>query len=225
MLLVMLKSSLWLFGRSMRTFLMTTIYTDALFQQIHGLKNSGNIKNRLPSETMHAILQLYSILTRTHSIIFFIFLDEWGLPMLPPLPTSTPLSGFDNVAADIIRYIPEVPRYKDHQRSWSGCEDKSLQVYTKLKTLIQWPVAVDIFFRTWYIGFYIKWRQNKRINSVVVWRGEEVDNYRSLNYSGSVSQDKKLPHFRLYSLEEIILMNVESFIVLQDRTMKKLLKG
>ena len=95
---------------------MTTIYIDASFQQIHGLKNSGNIKNRLPSETMHAILQLYSILTRTHSILFN-FLDEGGLPMLPPLPTSTPLSGFDNVAANIIRYILEVPWYRDHQRS------------------------------------------------------------------------------------------------------------
>ena len=108
MLLIMLKPSLWLFGRSMRTFLMTTIYTDALFQQIHRLKNSGNIKNRLPSETTHAILQLHFILTRTHSILFN-FLDEGGLPMLPPLPTSSPFSAFDNVAATIIRYIPEVP--------------------------------------------------------------------------------------------------------------------
>ena len=29
--------------------------------------------------------------------------------MLPPLPTSSPLSGFDNVAAPIIRYVLEVP--------------------------------------------------------------------------------------------------------------------
>ena len=66
------------------------------------------IKNRLPSGTMHVILQLHFILTRTHSILFN-FLDEGGLPMLPPLPTSSPFSAFDNVAATIIRYIPEVP--------------------------------------------------------------------------------------------------------------------
>ena len=66
------------------------------------------IKNRLPSGTMHAILQMHSILTRTHSILFN-FLDEGGLPTLPPLPTSSPFSAFDNVAATIIRYIPEVP--------------------------------------------------------------------------------------------------------------------
>ena len=71
-------------------------------------ENILNDDNRLTSGTMHAILQLHSILTRTHSILFN-FLDEGGLPMLPPLPTSSPFSGFDDVAATIIRYILEIP--------------------------------------------------------------------------------------------------------------------
>lgn len=67
------------------------------------------IRNQLPSETMHAVLQLCSTLTRTHSIAVN-FLDDGGLPMLLSLPTSSLFSGFDNVAATIIRHVLEDPQ-------------------------------------------------------------------------------------------------------------------
>ncbi|XP_057973292.1 E3 ubiquitin-protein ligase UPL2-like [Malania oleifera] len=69
----------------------------------------GYIKNQLPSETMHAILQLCSTLTRNHSVAVS-FLDAGGLPFLLSLPTSSLFSGFDNVAATIIRHILEDPQ-------------------------------------------------------------------------------------------------------------------
>ncbi|KAL3504968.1 hypothetical protein ACH5RR_034809 [Cinchona calisaya] len=69
----------------------------------------GCIKIRLPSETMHAVLQLCSTLTRTHSVAVS-FLDAGGLHSLLSLPTSCLFVGFDNIAATIIRHILEDPQ-------------------------------------------------------------------------------------------------------------------
>lgn len=66
------------------------------------------IKKQLPSETMHAVLQLCSTLTRTHSIAVS-FLDAGGISSLLSLPTSSLFPGFDNVAATIIRHVLEDP--------------------------------------------------------------------------------------------------------------------
>ncbi|XP_043711874.1 E3 ubiquitin-protein ligase UPL2-like [Telopea speciosissima] len=66
------------------------------------------IKNQLPSETMHVVLQLCATLTRTHSVAVA-FLDAGGLPSLLSLPTTSLFSGFDNVAATIVRHILEDP--------------------------------------------------------------------------------------------------------------------
>ncbi|KAA8538199.1 hypothetical protein F0562_027807 [Nyssa sinensis] len=68
----------------------------------------GCIRNQLPSETMHAVLQLCATLTRTHSVAVS-FLDAGGLPSLLSLPTSSLFVGFDNIAATIIRHILEDP--------------------------------------------------------------------------------------------------------------------
>ncbi|KAK6938058.1 Ubiquitin-associated domain, partial [Dillenia turbinata] len=67
------------------------------------------IKNQLPSEVMHAVLQLCSTLTRTHSVALK-FLDAGGLVSLLSLPTSSLFSGFDHIAATIIRHILEDPQ-------------------------------------------------------------------------------------------------------------------
>ncbi|KDO81247.1 hypothetical protein CISIN_1g000014mg [Citrus sinensis] len=67
------------------------------------------IKKRLPSETMHAVLQLCSTLSRTHSIAVC-FLDAGGVSSLLSLPTSSLFPGFDNVAATIIRHVLEDPQ-------------------------------------------------------------------------------------------------------------------
>ncbi|XP_042046787.1 E3 ubiquitin-protein ligase UPL2-like [Salvia splendens] len=67
---------------------------------------SGCIRKQLPSETMHAVLQLSSTLTRTHSVAVS-FLDAGGLHLLLSLPASSLFVGFDNVAAIIIRHILE----------------------------------------------------------------------------------------------------------------------
>lgn len=67
------------------------------------------IRNQLPSEMMHAALQLCSTLTRNHSIAV-IFLDAGGLDQLLSLPTSSMFVGFDNIAATIIRHILEDPQ-------------------------------------------------------------------------------------------------------------------
>ncbi|KAK6940269.1 E3 ubiquitin ligase, domain of unknown function DUF908 [Dillenia turbinata] len=67
------------------------------------------IRNQLPSEVMHAVLQLCSTLTRTHSVALK-FLDAGGLVALLSLPTSSLFSGFDNIAATIIRHILEDPQ-------------------------------------------------------------------------------------------------------------------
>ncbi|KAL1546797.1 HECT-type E3 ubiquitin transferase [Salvia divinorum] len=66
----------------------------------------GCIRKQLPSETMHAVLQLSSTLTRTHSVAVS-FLDAGGLHLLLSLPASSLFVGFDNVAAIIIRHILE----------------------------------------------------------------------------------------------------------------------
>ncbi|GFS44094.1 similar to LOW protein: E3 ubiquitin ligase-like protein [Actinidia rufa] len=69
----------------------------------------GCIRQQLPSETMHSILQLCSTLTRTHSVALS-FLDAGGLPSLLSLPTSSLFVGFDSIAATIIRHILEDPQ-------------------------------------------------------------------------------------------------------------------
>ncbi|XP_047978963.1 E3 ubiquitin-protein ligase UPL2-like [Salvia hispanica] len=66
----------------------------------------GFIRKQLPSETMHAVLQLSSTLTRTHSVAIS-FLDAGGLHLLLSLPASSLFVGFDNVAAILIRHILE----------------------------------------------------------------------------------------------------------------------
>ncbi|XVF36563.1 hypothetical protein REPUB_Repub19eG0068300 [Reevesia pubescens] len=67
------------------------------------------VKNQFPSETMHAVLQLCSTLTRTHSVAVC-FLDGGGVSSLLSLPTSSLFPGFDNVAATIIRHVLEDPQ-------------------------------------------------------------------------------------------------------------------
>ncbi|XP_044510273.1 E3 ubiquitin-protein ligase UPL2-like isoform X2 [Mangifera indica] len=67
------------------------------------------IKKQLPSETMHAVLQLCSTLTRSHPIAIC-FLDAGGVSSLLSLPTSSLFPGFDNVAATIIRHVLEDPQ-------------------------------------------------------------------------------------------------------------------
>ncbi|KAJ9560583.1 hypothetical protein OSB04_005743 [Centaurea solstitialis] len=69
----------------------------------------GYLTKKLPAETIHAVLQLCSTLTRTHSVAVG-FLDAGGLPLLLSLPTSSLFVGFDNVAATIIRHILEDPQ-------------------------------------------------------------------------------------------------------------------
>ncbi|KAH7670367.1 E3 ubiquitin-protein ligase HUWE1 protein [Dioscorea alata] len=66
------------------------------------------IKNKLPSETMHVVLQLCATLTKVHSAAVS-FLDAGGLPALLSLPTSSLFPGFNNLAAAIIRHILEDP--------------------------------------------------------------------------------------------------------------------
>ncbi|KAF5950454.1 hypothetical protein HYC85_012447 [Camellia sinensis] len=58
---------------------------------------------------MHAVLQLCSTLTKTHSVAIS-FLDAGGLPLLLSLPTSSLFVGFDSIAATIIRHILEDPQ-------------------------------------------------------------------------------------------------------------------
>ncbi|XP_021743761.1 E3 ubiquitin-protein ligase UPL2-like [Chenopodium quinoa] len=67
------------------------------------------IRKQMPSETMHAVLQLCATLTRTHSVAVH-FLDAGGLPLLLNLPTSSLFSGFDNIASTVIRHILEDPQ-------------------------------------------------------------------------------------------------------------------
>ncbi|CAF2040719.1 unnamed protein product [Brassica napus] len=67
------------------------------------------IRNQLPSETMHAVLQLCSTLTRKHSVAVC-FLDFGGVQGLLSLPSNSLFPGFDSVAASIIRHILEDPQ-------------------------------------------------------------------------------------------------------------------
>ncbi|XP_075511798.1 LOW QUALITY PROTEIN: E3 ubiquitin-protein ligase UPL2-like [Primulina tabacum] len=67
------------------------------------------IRKQLPSETMHAILQLCSTLTRTHSVAVS-FLDAGGLHLLLSLPASSLFVGFDGLMAVIVRHILEDPQ-------------------------------------------------------------------------------------------------------------------
>ncbi|CAA3008577.1 E3 ubiquitin- ligase UPL2-like [Olea europaea subsp. europaea] len=66
----------------------------------------GCMRKQVPSETMHAALQLCSTLTRTHSVAVS-FLEAEGLHLLLSLPTTSLFVGFDNVAAIIIRHVLE----------------------------------------------------------------------------------------------------------------------
>ncbi|XP_076899559.1 E3 ubiquitin-protein ligase UPL2-like [Bidens hawaiensis] len=67
------------------------------------------LKNSLPAETVHAVLQLCSTLTRNHFVALS-FLNAGGLPLLLSLPSNSLFVGFDNVAANIIRHILEDPQ-------------------------------------------------------------------------------------------------------------------
>ncbi|KAH9603413.1 hypothetical protein KSS87_004335 [Heliosperma pusillum] len=67
------------------------------------------IRKHLPSETMHAVLQLCATLTKSHPAAVN-FLDGGGVPLLLNLPTKSMFSGFDNIAATIIRHILEDPQ-------------------------------------------------------------------------------------------------------------------
>ncbi|XXG55804.1 hypothetical protein AAC387_Pa03g3392 [Persea americana] len=67
------------------------------------------IRSKLPSETMHVVLQLCASLTKIHSIALT-FLDAGGLPSLLNLPSSSLFSGFDNVSSAIVRHILEDPQ-------------------------------------------------------------------------------------------------------------------
>ncbi|CAA6653418.1 unnamed protein product [Spirodela intermedia] len=67
------------------------------------------IQNKLPSETMHVVLQLCATLTKVHSVAVN-FLDAGGLLALFSLPTSSLFPGFDNVASSIVRHILEDPQ-------------------------------------------------------------------------------------------------------------------
>ncbi|KAI3689153.1 hypothetical protein L2E82_47103 [Cichorium intybus] len=69
----------------------------------------GYLKNQLPSETIHAVLQLCSTLTRTHSVAVC-FLNSGGLPLLLSLPSGSLFAGFDKTAGSIIRHILEDPQ-------------------------------------------------------------------------------------------------------------------
>ncbi|TYJ35371.1 hypothetical protein E1A91_A05G232600v1 [Gossypium mustelinum] len=73
----------------------------------------GCIRNQFPSETVHAVLQLCSTLTRIHSLAVC-FLDVGGVSSLLSLPTSSLFPGFDNVAATIIRHVLEDPQTLQH---------------------------------------------------------------------------------------------------------------
>ncbi|CAA0843325.1 E3 ubiquitin-protein ligase UPL1 [Striga hermonthica] len=64
------------------------------------------IRKQLPSETMHAVLQLCSTLTRTHSVAVS-FLEAGGLHLILSLPARSLFVGFDCVVAVIIRHILE----------------------------------------------------------------------------------------------------------------------
>ncbi|KAK4796818.1 hypothetical protein SAY86_029144 [Trapa natans] len=66
------------------------------------------IRNQLPSETIHAVLQLCATLTRNHSIAVS-FLDAGGVSSLLSLPTDSIFPGFENVAATIICHVLEDP--------------------------------------------------------------------------------------------------------------------
>ncbi|GFZ10082.1 LOW protein: E3 ubiquitin ligase-like protein [Actinidia rufa] len=67
------------------------------------------IRKQLPSDTMRAVLQLCSTLTRTHSVAVS-FLGAGGLPLLLSLPASSLFVGFDSISATIIRHILEDPQ-------------------------------------------------------------------------------------------------------------------
>ncbi|KAJ8747983.1 hypothetical protein K2173_013121 [Erythroxylum novogranatense] len=67
------------------------------------------IRNQLPSEAMHAVLQLCSTLTKIHPVAVC-FLEGEGLSSLLSLPTSCLFPGFDNVAGTIFRHVLEDPQ-------------------------------------------------------------------------------------------------------------------
>ncbi|KAK4801652.1 hypothetical protein SAY86_022139 [Trapa natans] len=66
------------------------------------------IRNQMPSETIHAILQLCATLTKNHSVAIS-FLDTGGLNSMLSLPADRLFPGFDNIAATIICHVLEDP--------------------------------------------------------------------------------------------------------------------
>ncbi|KAI4366524.1 hypothetical protein MLD38_022393 [Melastoma candidum] len=67
------------------------------------------LRCQLPSETMHAVLQLCAALTRTHSVAVS-FLEARGLSSLLSLPSRSLFPGFDSIAATIICHVLEDPQ-------------------------------------------------------------------------------------------------------------------
>ncbi|KAL9666925.1 hypothetical protein QQ045_001269 [Rhodiola kirilowii] len=67
------------------------------------------MRKHLPSDTLHAVLQLCATLTRTHSVAVS-FLEAGGVSLLLSLPMSSLFAGFDSVAASIIRHVLEDPQ-------------------------------------------------------------------------------------------------------------------
>ena len=63
------------------------ISTDSRIEKQREYREPTSIRNN----ACYPTAVFYSYQNSFHP--FFIFLDEWGLPMLPPLPTSTPLLG------------------------------------------------------------------------------------------------------------------------------------
>lgn len=66
------------------------------------------IQKQLPSDTMHAILQLCATLSKVH-VAAISFLESGGLHALLSLPTKSLFSGFNSLVSTIIRHILEDP--------------------------------------------------------------------------------------------------------------------
>jgi E3 ubiquitin-protein ligase HUWE1 len=66
------------------------------------------MQNHVPSDTMHVVLQLCATLSKVHPIAIT-FLEVGGLHALLSLPIGCLFSGFNAIAASIIRHILEDP--------------------------------------------------------------------------------------------------------------------
>uniref|UniRef100_A0A7N0UIS5 HECT-type E3 ubiquitin transferase n=1 Tax=Kalanchoe fedtschenkoi TaxID=63787 RepID=A0A7N0UIS5_KALFE len=67
------------------------------------------MRKHLPSDNLHAVLQLCATLTRNHSVAVSFF-EAGGVSLLLSLPMSSLFAGFDNIAASIIRHVLEDPQ-------------------------------------------------------------------------------------------------------------------